>query len=72
MSREPHLMSKRGRNWTTLDCEVGKHRGIFTITRTPQGWACHDCLVKLVAPTLTADEVETLREIAKAGEARAV
>lgn len=26
--------------WTVLDCQVGNHSGVFTITKTPRGWAC--------------------------------
>ena len=40
---------KPGKRLTILACVVGNHSGHFTITRTPLGWACDECLRKGVA-----------------------
>ncbi len=53
MTREPHLRKEPGTNkrMTMLDCQVGKHTGVFTITKTERGWACPAHVLPAPAPS---------------------
>lgn len=46
---EPHLKkdSASNKRLTQLDCQIGRHTGVFTITRTARGWGCSKCIEQL-------------------------
>lgn len=48
-NREPHhIHGADGRPWTVLDCQLGGHSGVFTLTQVRVGnrirWGCDACI----------------------------
>jgi hypothetical protein len=57
-AREPHhIRDGAGRPWTVLDCQLGGHSGVFTITQVRVGtairWACDACIAEHGATPVT-------------------